>query len=220
MINIGAFLLKNWKGTLIVILIIAVISGIGTINVLIKKYQEEKADKEGIMKLNEIQAGTIVEYRNQNNRLVSRAEVAEIRGKTIAEMMQTGQLKWLKELEGLKKNMKNLEYAYNIQSSASDSLRLKLDKVSSVFINSTGDTVIFQGVKFKFNDKYARITAEQISPDSIDIGYHIDVPISGALFWKRKFWIFSKKKYYAEVTSENPNVIIPKVISLRTRKKK
>lgn len=214
-----SFILKNWKVSLIVLLF-SLLAGAATIaNIYINKFKVEKADKEAVIALTGEQQKIMKAYKNKEGKLVTRVNTLDFQNKTIKSLMEEGQLGWLKEFEGLKKSLKNLEYAYKLQAIASDSMKVKLDNFSSFYISPEGDTIVFQGMKFKHTDKYTEIKAVQISLDSVNVTYHVNVPISGTLYWNRK-WFLGKKYYEAELVSDNPKVSIPEVISLTAGKKK
>lgn len=214
-----SFILKHWKESAIVLLIILLSTGYGVLTHYKNRYEEEKSNKENLIKLTSGKDLIIKRYQNKNDNLVVRAQQLEFENKTIKTLAEEGQLTWLKEFEGLKKNMKNLESAYKLQAKATDSVKAKLEELEGYYINDDGDTVLYKGMKFNFQDKFTTLKARQISPDSISVTYNIEVPLAGAVFWKRK-WFLGKKQYYSEMSSENPNVVIDSVISLTAKKRK
>lgn len=206
-----ALLLKNWKVVALGILILSVSGLAMAVNHYRNQYQLEKRDKQNAIKLSGLNRQAMETYRNKNDQLVTRLSALEFTTSTVKDLVKSGELGWLNQFQGLKKSMKNLETAYNIQMEASDSLQTKLDKFQSFYINSTGDTIVFQGMKFAYQDEYTILSAQQVSLDSVRVKYSVKVPVSGALFWDRK-WFLGKKHYKAEITSENPHVTIPEAV--------
>ena len=210
---------KFWKEIAVLVLLFLLFSLYGLVNHYKNKYEQEKQDKDNLVQLTSGKDLIIKKYQNQNDHLVVRTSQLEFENKTVKQLAEEGQLKWLNEFGGLKKSMKNLESAYRLQSSVIDSIGVKLEQMQGYYINDKGDTVIFQGVKFNYQDKYTSLKARQINPDSAIVTYNIKVPLAGAVFWKRK-WFLGRKYYQAEMVSENPNVSIDSVVSLTIKKHK
>jgi hypothetical protein len=217
-VAIISILKKHWKQILFLVLLILLIAAVGIADYYRSKYEIEKKEKESVVALTAHQGLIIKDYKNKNDQLVTRATALEFENKTVRELAESGELKWLQEFEGLKKNLRNLESAYRLQTKVVDSVKVKLQTLQLFYINSHGDTIIYQGMKFNYEDKFASISALQVTPDSLHVKYSVDVPISGTLYWKRK-WFLGKKTYQAEVTSANPNVKISDVITFKTNKK-
>jgi hypothetical protein len=211
-----AILLKHWKIIALTGLLALLIILIGLVDHYKSKYEEEKSSKEAVIQLTAEKDLIISTYKNKEGNLVTRANALEVENKTIQTLVKEGQLKWLKELEGLKKNMKNLETAYNIQTRVVDSVRTKLEKIQLYYINNKGDTTYYQGMSFKYHDEFTKIDAIQVTLDSIKVNYSVAVPITGDVYWSRK-WFLGKKTYKAEVVSSNPHVQIDKIISLKLK---
>lgn len=209
---------KFWKEIAILTMAFLLFAAVGTIKHFKDKYQAEKKDKDNVIQLTSGKDLIIKKYQNSNNNLVVRASQLEFENKTVKKLAEEGQLTWLKEFEGVKKNMKNLESAYRLQARAADSVGARLEKLRLTYINDDGDTIVYQGVKFNYQDKYTALKAKQVTPDSIVVTYNIKVPLSGAVFWKRK-WFLGKKQYQAEMMSENPSVVLDSVVSLTVKKK-
>lgn len=212
------FLKKFWKEVMIVTLILLLAGAAGTANYMWQQYQLEKQDKLNLIELTSGKDLILKKYVNDNNHLVTRTQALEFQNSTMQKLAEEGQLKWLQEFEGLKRNMKNLESAYKLQAIAGDSVNAKLNKLQLLYVNDAGDTVFYQGIKATHKDKYADLKVVQVSPDSVRFVYKIQVPLSGAVYWKRK-WFLGKKIYQAEMTSENPNVVLDSIVTLKTKKK-
>jgi hypothetical protein len=170
-----------------------------------------EAQKRNLEKLDylKVQAQEIERYRNENNELVSRVSAFHASQETLKELYEAGRFEWLKSLEGIRKDLKNLQSATRIESVVRDS-------VSVVF----RDTII-QNVpakSFKYFDEYAKISGYATS-ENLHISYQIETPLRVAIYWKRK-WFLGKKEYKAEAVSPNPNFIINQIEAVSVKKGK
>ena len=182
-------------------------------------YQEQKDQKENVEKLFSKKSAEVELYKNRQGQIVAKTQAIELENKTIKQLVKDGNLPWLKNFEGLKSNFKNLETAFQVQSKLIDSLKAKIHDHQVIYIDKKGDTVKFTAHDINFKDKWSEITVKQISPDSANLKYSIDVPLEGVSYWHRK-WFLGKKHEEIEVTSENPHVKINKVLHITTSKKK
>jgi hypothetical protein len=182
------------------------------------KYKQEKESKEVLDKLTSQQDFIIKTYKNKNDQLVVQTEILELQANTVKDLAKRQELQWLKEFEGLKKNLKNLESGYKLQALATDSVKAKLETLQLFSIDYKGDTIIYKGMQFVYTDEFTTLTAKQLTSDSINVKYSVKVPLSGVVYWHRK-WFLGKKTYKAEVTSSNPNVEISEVLTLKIKPK-
>ncbi len=182
------------------------------------KYKEEKEQKEGVEQLFSKQQAETQIYKNKYGQVVSRTEGVILENKTIKQLVKDGNLSYLKEFQDLKKNYKNLEYTYQILSKSVDSLHIKLNDSTRTYIDSKGDTIKFQAKSWSKKDKWSEFVYKEISPDSADFKYTVNVPLEGVFYWKRK-WFLGKKHWTSEVTSENPHVKIPKILNIKIGRK-
>lgn len=182
------------------------------------KYKEEKEQKEGVEQLFSKSQDSVKVYRNVHGRLVSRTNGLILENQTIKQLVKDGNLQFLKEFDGLKKNFKNLEFAFQAQSKSIDSLRIHIKDSVFTYIDNKGDTIKFIAQNWKKEDKWSKFDYKQFSPDSAILKYEVDVPLDGVFYWKRK-WFLGKKHYFSEITSPNPHVKIPKFLELKVGKK-
>jgi len=182
------------------------------------KYKDEKEQKQGIEQLFSKQQTETQYYKNRYGETVSRTQSLVLENKTIKQLVKDGNLQFLQEFQGLKKNYKNLEYAFQSLSKSVDSIYIHLKDTSFTYIDSKGDTVKFIAKNWKKEDKWSKFDYKELSPDSAIFKYEVDVPIDGVLYWKRK-WFLGKKKYFSEMTSSNPHVKIPQLLELKVGKK-
>jgi len=183
------------------------------------KFQEQKEQKEEVEQLFSKKQAEISLYKNKYNEIVSKNETITLENKTIKELVKNGNLSFLKEFESLKKNFKNLESAYQIKSKVEDSIKVKILPEEEEYVDEEGDTIEFEAQNWKYADKWSDFDVRQVAPDSVSFKYTVNVPLDGVVYWKRK-WFLGKKKYFSEITSENPHVKIPEFLNIKVGRKK
>lgn len=204
---------------LISILIVIIIAmGFGSAK-LFSEYRRMKDEKENVQSLYSNKIKEVEVYRSRDGQLVHKNEALTLENKTVKELVRDGQLSQLKQLDGINRRMSNLEYLYKITAKAMDSVKVKLNDTTRYYVNDKGDTLIFKATDFKYNDKWASFKAKQITPDSSILTYSVTAPLTGGMYWKRK-WFLGKKKYYGEITSENPHIVIPELLNIKVGRKK
>ena len=210
----------NFKLILGLAIVIAALSI--TLARVIQNYNRLKEEKANVQAFYSDKIKEVEVYKNRFGQTVAKNEALTLENKTIKELVKDGALKELKQLEGLNKRMNNLEFVYKITARALDSVRIRLQDTTRLVVDSNGDSVYYRSTGFKYSDKWASFRAVQYSPDSITLKYSVTVPLTGAMFWKRKhpiLWIFSKKEYFGEITSENPHVVIPELLNIKVGKR-
>lgn len=204
---------------ILIALIVITISSIMGAYHFSEKYKNEKHDKQNVLILNSRKIKEIEYYNNKNNELIAKNEALELEYKTVRK---TDELNWTKKFEGLKKDNRNLEFAYKIQLQINDSLRSKLQFVPKTFVDSKGDTSIFQAFIWGKSHKFGYDSLIQITPDSVIHKEQEIVPLRGVMYWERKIpilWILSKKQYSAELYSENQDVKVTELLNIKIKKK-
>jgi hypothetical protein len=205
-----------------ILIAIIVIMGLASARML-SEYLKMKDEKANVQSLYSNKIKEIEVYKSRDGQMVHRNEALNLENKTIKELVRDGQLSQLKQLEGINKRMNNLEFIYQITAKALDSVKVRLQDTTRYYVNDKGDTLIFKATDFKYNDKWASFKAKQITPDSSILTYSVTAPLTGAMYWKRKvpiLWIFSKKEYFGEITSENPHIVIPELLNIKVGRKK
>jgi len=183
------------------------------------KYQEQKEQKQNIELLFSNKVKELETYKNKQGQIVVKNEVPEINNKEVKNLVKQGNLQFLKEFNNLKKNYRNLESAYQIQSKVIDSLNVDLSKTPEIYVNKKGDSVKFIAHNINYEDKWLELQLKQITPDSANLKYSVYVPLDGVLYWKRT-WFLGKKHYFSEVTSSNPHIKINKLLNIKITGKK
>lgn len=210
----------NFKLILGLVIVIAVLAII--LSRVIGNYNRLKEEKENVQSLFSDRVREVEIYKNRFGQTVHKNEALTLENNTIKELVKDGSLAQLKQLEGLNKRMNNLEFVYRLTAKALDSVRIRLQDTTRLYVTPNGDSVYYRATAFKYSDKWASFKATQLSPDSITLKYSVTVPLTGAMFWKRKhpvLWIFSKKEYFGEITSENPHVVIPELLNIKVGKR-
>ncbi len=198
------------EGFLLVFLILVIVFA----HTYYNKYLEQKEQKQNVELLFSNKVKELEIYKNKKGQEVTKNEVVPLDNNSIKDLVNQGNLQFLKDFEGLKKNYKNLENAFQIQAKSIDSLRVTLIDTSEVYIDKKGDSIKFVAHNFNYEDKWANFQLKQYSPDSTIFKYDVYVPLDGVLYWKR-VWFLGKKHYFTEVTSENPYIKINKLLNLK-----
>jgi hypothetical protein len=140
-------------------------------------------------------------YINKFNNSVARTKAAEVSLSNVNALRKTDRLEHLKEVEGLKKNLKNLE------STATVTAEIKGDKIpfQTVYLPCKDSIKAFH---YLLTDKWNNIDAMVLDTPKFDI----KVPIQSTVYWKRKtkvLWFrVGKKEWIIESTSPNTLVQI------------
>lgn len=145
-------------------------------------------------------------YKNQLGHQVQRTELTELSLRNAQDLINTDRLSFIRQLEGVKQNLKNLEAAVKVQASATADLRLNLGD-TTIIIN--GDTTMVR--KFGYVDEYNQVHGFLEGDTTALISARISVPIDGAMFWERSRFLglrIGRKKWFGEFTTPNPWVKI------------
>ncbi len=154
-------------------------------------------------------------YMSKDSLLISKVNSVELDNKNLKELAATKELEYLKQFEGLKKNLKNLETAVNANISITSKVDGKLNDSTFTKINGK-DTVLVTGKSFKVNDEFRKLDIAIIGRD-ISVHEEMTVPLSIVNYWERKRILglrIGKKLYVTEATSRNPHVKIDKLESI------
>lgn len=167
------------------------------------KLSEEKAQLIEVADKNKRAAET---YINLHGAEVSKNETLQLSLDNAQELNKRNELGNLKQFQGLRKNIKNLEAVVQIKNTIIQDLRLK--NYDSVIV-ILADTIPVK--KFSYSDEFNSIKGI-VKDDTSELVVNVKVPIEGVVYWerKKKFWFirYGKKTYYSEFTSRNPWVTI------------
>ena len=153
-------------------------------------------------------------YINLYGKSISKNNVLDLTLRN-ARAIQAQELVFVKQFEGVKKNLKNLEAAFHSQSQVLINLKLKT-RDTTIIKHHHGDTIKSDSIDAKtlyYQDDYNFVSG-LVTSDSTQLYAEISVPIDGVTYWQRKHkfifknWRIGKKQYFSEMTSANPWVHI------------
>jgi hypothetical protein len=149
-------------------------------------------------------------YKNELGKEVAKASTATLDYRLLQRLSHDSELSWLRQFEGLKKSLKNLEAATSVNT-----------RVIAEFKTTTKDTVVrvdsVDHPAFTFENKTEFITETgTVIPDLKQVITRLDisVPLKGVVYWERKRFLglkIGKKEWKSEFTSDNPFVKITSV---------
>lgn len=204
---------------IIIALLLALLIGSGyAVTHYRSKYLFEQGEKESVQKAYGKTMAEVETYKNIQGQMVTKNETLTLDNNTLREMVKEGYLQQISQLGGVKNNLKNLEFVYKITAKAMDSLLAKLNDTTRYYITDS-DTVFYRVSEFSYKDQWVEINETQLSPFESKVDYTFTVPLTGAMFWDRK-WFLGKKTYWGEATSENPHVVIPELVNIKVGRRK
>ena len=157
-------------------------------------------------------------YRNKLGHQVTQTEISELSRRNAEDLLNTQRLSWIKELEGVKSNLKNIENAVKVQALATADLKMQLR--DTVLITAAGDTV--RAHNFDYADKYDFYQGVLEGDTTVMVRARISVPLEGALFWQRRRILglrIGRKQWSTEYTSPNEWVTISGVDFIKIQKR-
>jgi hypothetical protein len=119
------------------------------------------------------------------------------------------------EINGLKKNLKNLESYINVNSSTTIESTIKIKDTT---IYNIKDSSVTKLKHFTYKDKWQRDSVAIIG-DSARFFHESNDSLAIVGFWERK-WFLGKKTYFTEIKSYNPNTKINYQRSIKVNKRK
>ena len=205
---------------IIIILGTAVAGGGIAFKIVWTKWKTEKRENESLVTLNSDAFDNVETYKNKLGQEVSKNQALTLRNGTLKTLTDNQEFKFLKDMEGLKRSLRNLESAQRITARAVGSINTGI-RDTTIFITTAGgqDTTILVAKSINYEDEYTTITGLlDLKLDSVKLDYTVTVPLEGAVYWERK-WFLGKKKWSSELISPNPNVTITELKNIRVRKK-
>ncbi len=196
---------------IITILILVFIGGGITIELQRRKINSLAVEREQLIKVASDSGRIARTYLNLHGQEVSKNKALDLSLRNARELRTTSELAFLQQFDGLKKKIGNLESALRIKSVAIVNVKLlNRDSVPSPSVEGAqrADESNEAGRFFTYQDQYNFINGLSGS-DSTAIYAEIQVPIDGAIYWKRKHhfifesWRYGKKEYFSELTCPN-----------------
>jgi hypothetical protein len=151
-------------------------------------------------------------YSNAYNNQIARTKSIEISLANVQALRNTERLKYLKQFEGLKKDLKNLQEGITVIANINeDSIPVKI-----VMVPCKDSIKVFQ---YQLVDEWNSISAMVLDTPKFDI----KVPIHSVVYWQRKnkiLWFrMGKKQWFIESMSPNHLIQITKQELIRVSKK-
>jgi hypothetical protein len=204
-------ILKNiWKYRFWVLLLLFFIScGIGSY--YFNELQNAKqTHKEVLFSLDSTKQETRF-YKNQYSKQVAFNQNVETSLEALKDLQKVHKLEFLKQFEGLKKNLKNLESATQIEANIEGTAKAILkDTIIKEFHH------IDKLQHFRYVDNEAFIKGIVVK-DSVFLDYRMNMNLDVVVLWERR-WFLGKKKYKVQATSRSEKVDILKLHSFTVKK--
>lgn len=160
-------------------------------------------------------------YKNRVNGLeieVAKKGASALDISSLQALSKSKDLEWLKQFEGLKSNLKNLESAVNLNAEYVAKFST-IGKDTTTLVNGI-ETPAFS---FENKTKYMLETGIVIpSLKQVNSNLRIEVPIQSVVYWQRKKFLLlriGKKEYFTEITSPNEDVHITQMDQVLVKKK-
>jgi len=172
------------------------------------KLSNERSQKDEVIKALSKKTLEAKVYQNKYGATVTRIQALEFDRATLKAMVEKGFIPEIKGLEGVKKNVKNLESVLQTQTEMIDSL-LAISSRKPVIVQ--GDTIdhLFA---LEYKDKFAEITVEELKEGQSILEYQISTgKQTVAIFWSRK-WFLGRKSWSGEATCENPKARVDSLL--------
>jgi len=185
----------------IIILILLIAVGVQTHRATRLKAEKEEAisERDQALTFADGKKMETLRYVNSYNQAVIRTRTMEVSLANIQALRNTDRLKFINQLEGLKKNLKNLQETIAIDVVIDrDSIPVKV-----VTLPCKDSITIFH---YQLVDEYNTISAMVLDTPV----FEIRVPIRSAVYWQRKgkflWWRVGGKQWFIE--SYSPNKLV------------
>lgn len=186
------------KYLILIIVVLAIAGSIFFNRWLVLREQNKQITQYAIQKSMEVEY-----YKLENGQLVATKDAAILDLKTVKKLSEDKDLQWIKQFEGIKKNLRNLETATQINTETIASMKGNITDTVVVV-----DSTEHRAFSFDNSDKWMEVKGVVI-PDlkTVDTFIKVQVPIEGVMFWKRKKVVglrIGSKEWSSEFTSPNP----------------
>lgn len=186
------------KYLILIIVVLAIAGSIFFNRWLVLREQNKQITQYAIQKSMEVEY-----YKLENGQLVATKDAAILDLKTVKKLSEDKDLQWIEQFEGIKKNLRNLETATQINTETIASMKGNITDTVVVV-----DSTEHKAFSFDNSDKWMEVKGVVI-PDlkTVDTFVKVQVPIEGVMFWKRKKVLglrIGGKEWSSEFTSPNP----------------
>ncbi|MEK9157681.1 MAG: DUF6549 family protein [Patescibacteria group bacterium] len=183
-----------------IILSVVIVVLIGTVGLQYKSLRSWRERHSQVLQIAKKDSLTSVIYKNQWGHEVAKSEILTLNLNDARKLATTSHLSFLTEIEGVKKNLKNLEQAVQVQAKLSVFTSLPLKDTLVVFHK---DSVAAKA--WSYRDKYNTLQGLVLRDSTVIMGT-ATVPLYGAVYWQRKKIMglrIGAKKYFNEFTTPN-----------------
>lgn len=196
-------------GTLVVI---ALILQSVRIDRLQKLYTTAKTEREQAIKFVTAGKSQLAQYKNSNGILINKTELLELTLSNTQKLADTERLRYLKEFDKLKKDLRNLQNAGSFEwMLVEDSIPF-----TEVVIPCKDSIKLFH---YNLLDEFNHISAMVLDTPKVEIR----VPFYTTLLWERRhkflWWRVGKKEYSVESYTPNKLVKVTKQELISVNKK-
>lgn len=168
-------------------------------------FSRHKQERQELQSLLDHRKDSIRNFQDQANNWHSISNVFEVRS-VQALQLAASQNKQIQDLhqnfEFVRKDLKNLQYL-GITAMQSNYLINEPTKTDTIFI-SQKDTIPAQIYTKTDTAGWYQVKAVFINSQIKDISLTTRDSITTAITWRRKYWIFGRKRYTQEIISHNP----------------
>jgi len=186
------------KYLILIIVVLALAGSIFFNRWLVLREQNKQITQYAIQKSMEVEY-----YKLENGQLAATKDAAILDLKTVKKLSEDKDLQWIKQFEGIKKNLRNLETATQINTETIASMKGNITDTVVVV-----DSTEHKAFSFDNSDKWMEVKGIVITDlKTVDTFVKVQVPIEGVMFWKRKKVLglrIGGKEWSSEFTSPNP----------------
>lgn len=185
----------------------------GALIITVSSLRTQRAEKKQAIDFANNLNRDLVFYKNDHGHQVARSQALELSLRNAQSLAESERLSFVREFQGMKKSLRNLEHAIRITGQVSSDHSLALE--DSIVHFDQDSTFNFQ--RFNYADSLNSISGV-VFPDTVMLKIRATVPLRAAVFWTRK-WFLGKKRYHFDVTSTNPYVTITEAEAIQIKKR-
>ena len=199
----------------IIVLILILIYAWGVTQYALKQKEEKEiaqTERDQAVAIATQQKEETTHYMNAYNQEVARVKSTQISLDNVNRLLETKELSWIKQFDGLKKKNRNLEQAASINMSfRGDSVIRR-----TIYVPCSDTLKLF---RFYIHDEYNYIDAVVLDTPV----FELKVPVYIANLWERKKFLglrIGKKEYFLEATTPNKLLRIDSLVHYTTGRRR
>lgn len=178
---------------IIVILILLLLGGAGTIAWLYKKWRSAEQESKSLTKLNGSNSKIVHYYKNKYGNQVAVNDALQLENKTIRGLIKEGGVNELKQFNKIP--AKKISGFAGMTVQLRDTITTKLNLDGS-FSNLNA-----------FNSVFGFVNTDSSGSKFIQLTSIDSIPLNIVVYWHRK-WFLGKKSYKVEATTPNKSALI------------